>query len=140
MFQPVPRQSTMSDPDRGYTWQAAGATERGEVQIAAVTIEGKQIPYEYRVDNRKDADGEWYDVQLGSFGSSLAGQLDSGLTPVAFANAAEREAAILIAIEATLAWRPAGRGIERGDGYNRSTFRGVQYRLSDFGPYFDTSD
>lgn len=140
MFQPVPRQFTMTDPERGYSWRSHGSTDRGEVSIAALTIDGVEIPYEYRVDERRDESTPWYDVQLGALGSSIAGQVQRGLTPHNWTSDAEREAAVLIAIEAILAWRPGGRGVVRGDGYNRATFKGVQYRLSDFGPYFETAE
>jgi chorismate synthase len=112
----------------------------GEVEISALTVDGREIPYEFRVDQQVDDEGEWYDVQLGAFGYSVAGAIQWGLGRVDFASVDEREAAVLLAIEATLAWLPGGRGVERGDGYNRSTFNGVQYRLSDFGPYFEKVD
>jgi hypothetical protein len=140
MFQPVPIQFTMSDPERGYSWRAAGSTDRGEIAIAGLTMDGIEIPYEYRIEHRLDDTGEWYEIKLGAFGSSIAGQLHSALLPVRFATVEEREAAVLVAIEATLAWLPSGDGLGRGDGYNRATFRGVQYRLSDFGPYFEKSE
>lgn len=140
MFEPVPRQFTMTDPERGYSWRTLGSTDRGEVEIAPLTIDGVEIPYEYRVDERRDEPTPWYDVQLGAFGHSVAGQIQHGLTRHRWASDAEREAAVLIAIEATLAWRPGGRGIVRGDGYNRATLKDKQYRLSDFGPYFETAE
>lgn len=137
MFQPEPRQLLMTDPDRGCSWRNVGSTQQGEVEIAAITIDGREIPYEFRVDHRADDGGGWYDVQLGAFGYSVAGAIQWGLGRVDFASDEDREAAVLVAMEATLAWLPGGRGLERGDGYNRSTFKGVQYRLSDFGPYFE---
>lgn len=137
MFQPVPRQLLMTDPDRGYNWHDVGSTQQSEVDIAAITIEGREIPFEFRVEHRADDSGEWYDLQLGAFGYSVAGAIQWGLGRVDFDSDEEREAAALIGIEATLAWLPGGRGPERGDGYNRSTCKGVHYRLSDFGPYFD---
>jgi hypothetical protein len=140
MFQPVLRQLFMADPIRGYRWRSVGATERGEVEIAALTMEGREIPYEFRVDGHVDDDGEWYDLQLGAFGYSVAGAIKYGLGRVDFTSEVEREADVLVAIEATLAWLPGGRGVHRGDGYNRSTFKGVQYTLSDFGPYFDKAE
>ena len=140
MFQPLPHKPTMIDPERGYSWQALGATGRGEVLIAALAIEGVEIPYEYRVEERRDELTPWYDVQLDAFGHSIAGQLQQGLTQHHWTSDAEREAAAIVAIEATLAWRTMGRSIVREDGYNRATFKGVQYRLSDFGPYFETAD
>lgn len=139
MFQPIPRQFTMTDSERGYHWRALGSTQQGEVRIAAVTIGGREILYEYRREHRPDELTDWYEIRLGVFGSSVAGQLDHGLEPVEFASDEEREAAVMVAIEATLAWLPSGRALEHGDGYNRVTFRGVQYRLSDFGPYFETT-
>ena len=44
----------------------------------------------------------------------------------------------MTAIEATLAWFPRGRGIVRGDEYNRAAFRDIQHRLSDVRPYITT--
>jgi len=140
MFQPVPRQITMTDSERGFSWRDVGSTEKGEVGISALTLDGREIPYEFRVDWRTDEEGEWYDIQLGAFGYSLVGDLMWGLGRVDFESDAERHAAVMVAIEATLAWLPGGRGLERGDGYNRATFKGVQYRLSDFGPYFPAAD
>ena len=139
MFHPVPRQFTMTDPERGYAWRALGSTQQGEVKIAGLTINGREFPYEYRVELQQDESNDWYDIKLGAFGSSVAGQLDHGLTAVEFASPEGREAAVMVAIEALLAWLPGGRALERGDGYNRATFKGVQYRLSDFGPYLDTA-
>ncbi|MBH0131423.1 hypothetical protein [Salinibacterium sp. NK8237] len=136
MFRPVPRQPTMIDSERGFSWRSLGATERGLVEIAALTINGVEIPYEYRVEERRDEPAPWYDIEIGSFGSSIAGQVQRGLTKHRWASDTEREGAVLIAIEATLAWFPGGRGVARGDGNMRATFGGRQYRLSDFGPYF----
>ena len=140
MFELVTGQMEMTDPERGFSWRALGSTQRGEVHIAALTIEGTEIPYEYRVDERRDEPTPWYEVQPGVFGSSIAGQVQHGLVQHRWSSDAEREAAALVAIEATLAWRPSGYGLLRGDGYNRATFKGVQYRLSDFGPYFKAMD
>ena len=64
MFHPVPRQFTRTDPERGYSWRSHGSTDRGEVSIAALTIDGVEIPYEYRVDERRDEPTPWYDVQF----------------------------------------------------------------------------
>jgi len=140
MFQPVPRELFMVDADRGYSWRDVGSTQQGEVEISAVTVGGREIPYEFRVEQHDDDEGKWNDVQLGAFGYSVAGEYQWGLGRVDFASDDEREAAILVTIEATLAWLPGGHGVERGDGYNRCTFKGVQYRLSDFGPYFETAE
>lgn len=129
----------MTDPERGYSWRTVGTTDMGEVEIAVLTIDGIEIPYEYRVVERRDESTPWYDVQLGAFGSSVAGQVLHALKQHYWGSDAEREAAVLVAIEATLAWRPGGRGVVRGDGYNRATVRNNQYRLSDFGPYYATA-
>jgi hypothetical protein len=75
MFQPVPRKLFMTDPDRGYSWRDVGSTQQGEVDIAAITLDDREIPYEFRVVHRSDDVGDWYDVLLGAFGYSVAGTI-----------------------------------------------------------------
>ena len=137
MFRPVPRTYSMKDPERGYLWRDLGSTQKGEIDIASITIAGQEIVYEYHVDEQRDSTGVWCDIQLGMFGASVAGQIRERIETVKFSLDTEREAAILVAIEATLAWLPSGLALEKGDGYNRLTYKGIQYRLSDFGPYFN---
>ncbi|MBH0116890.1 hypothetical protein I6E52_08515 [Salinibacterium sp. NG253] len=105
--------------------------------IVAITVDGVEVPYEYYVQEKRNETEPWFDVEIGAFGTSPTGQLKMGLSPVYFDSAKERDPVVLLAIEAVLAWEPIGLGMRRGDGYNRCTFKGVQYRLSDFGPYFD---
>ncbi|GHD81629.1 hypothetical protein CLV85_0258 [Salinibacterium amurskyense] len=137
MFQLSESDTRMTDPDRRITWRHVGNIEQGLVSIAAITVNGVEIPYEYRVEQELDKSDPWYNIQLGAFGTSPIGQLEMGLSPVYFDSAQDRDPIVLLAIEAVLAWSPYGLGMRRGDGYNRCTFKGVQYRLSDFGPYFD---
>lgn len=139
MFQPVPGQFTMVDPERSYTFRTVGSTDRGEIDIAVVTVNGQEVPFEYRVEPRSDETGVWYEINLGAFGYSVAGDLHYGLGRVTFASDAERRAMVFVAIEGVLVWSPGGYGVERGDGYSRLNFDGKQYRLSDFGPYLENA-
>jgi len=103
MFQSVPGQLTMiADPDRRYSWRALGSTQKGLVQIAGLTIDGREIPYEYGSEAHHDEPEVWYEIQLRAFGSTVVGQIHHGLVPVVFASAEEREAAVIVTIEATL--------------------------------------
>lgn len=140
MFEPVPDQFTMVDSERGYGFRVVGSTERGEVDIATVTMSEQEIPFEYRVEPRADENGPWYEIALGAFGYSLAGELYYGLGRVAFRSDAERRAAVLVAIEALLVWRPDGLGVERGNGYNRVAFEGRHLLLSDVGSYLGNGE
>lgn len=139
MFRPEPRQHSMDDPERGYSWRQVGTTQKGEVSIAVLTLGAIEVPYEYEVTEVIEGDTRWYDVEILAFGVSVAGRIQHGLTQHHWSDSSERESAALIAIEATLAWFPSGHGLHRGDGYMRSTFQGREYRLSDFGPYYSSS-
>lgn len=127
----------MLDAERGYGWRSVGSTQHGVVSIAVVTIDGHEVPFEYQVQPKLDESGEWYDIQLGAFGYSQAGEFHWGTGRASFASEEDRKAAILLAIEGVLAWLPGGRGLEHEDGYGRVMFEGKQYRLGDFGPYFE---
>ncbi|CAO1654420.1 Immunity protein 50 of polymorphic toxin system [Salinibacterium sp. NYA9b] len=136
MFQTNGSRTEMTDPERGLSWRVVGRIEQGLVSIVAITVDGVEVPYECRVEEQRGESEPWYDIEIGAFGTSPIGQLEMGLSPVYFDSAENRDPVVLLAIEAVLAWRPQGLGVRRGDGYNRCTFKGVQYRLSDFGPYF----
>ncbi|MBH0110177.1 hypothetical protein I6E81_08350 [Salinibacterium sp. NG22] len=137
MFQTNGSSTEMTDSERGLSWRVVGRIEQGLVIIVAITVNGLEIPYEYSVREKRTESGSWFDIEIGAFGTSPIGQLEMGLSPVYFDSAQDRDPVVLLAIEAVLAWEPHGAGMRRGDGYNRCTFKGVQYRLSDFGPYFD---
>ncbi|MGJ8722020.1 MAG: hypothetical protein ACSHW9_09250 [Salinibacterium amurskyense] len=141
MFQTNGSKTEMTDSERGLSWRLVGVIDQNTVTIAAITVDGVEIPYEYYVQEKRNESEPWFDIEIGAFGTSPTGQLTLGLSPVYFGSATERDPVVLLAIEAVLAWEPHGAGMRRGDGYNRCTFKGVQYRLSDFGPYFsDASD
>jgi len=136
MFQPGLERFTLVDPERGYSLRSLGSRDRGEIFMAAVTIGGIEIPLEYRIDHQLDDSGTWYDLSITAVGRSIVSEIQSGLVTATFDSDEEREAAVMVAVEALLAYKTIGFTPERGDGYNRTTVKGVQYRLSDFGPYF----
>ena len=75
-------------------WGIFGATERGEVEVAVLMVDGVQIPYEYRVDEGRGERTLWRELQLGAFGHSIAGLDQDGLMQHDWSSDAERAAGL----------------------------------------------
>jgi hypothetical protein len=137
MFRPIARQSKMTDPERGYTWEwVRGVTYESASQVV-LTMNGRTISYAYDRRQRDDEEQPWFDAEVFRFGSIVDGVPRFAVEAEDWAVDSEREAEVLTAIEAVIAYTSGGETLSRGDGYTRATFRGVQYRLSDFGAYFE---
>jgi hypothetical protein len=99
---------------------------------------GKSLTYDYQLWPPGDEPGSWYNVEAFRLTSRSFGVPHFEIEAEDWAVTAEREKVVLTAIEAVLVLSSFGPSPvpPREDGYFRATFRGVQYRLSDFGPYF----
>ena len=138
MFNPLPGNLKMIDPERSFSFRSLGTTDHGGTILAALTMNGREFPYEYWRDQAGESD-PWYEITLGSVGASPTACIQHGVEAAQFENESEYSEAVIAVIEATLAYETIGYAQNRGDGYNRLSHGGVEYQLSDFGPYFETS-
>ncbi len=92
------------------------------------------IPFECLSESKWDENGNEYFVQrLRYFGGAPRAEYDAGIMPYEFRDEVERREAMLLAVEAVLAYGSLYNGIEYTDGVFRIEFEGRIYTKSDFG-------
>ncbi len=92
------------------------------------------IPFECLSESKWDENGNEYFVQrLRYFGGAMGAEFHAGILPYEFRDEAERREAMLLAVEAVLAYGGLYNGSECLDGKHRIEFEGRLYTKSDFG-------
>ncbi len=109
---------------------------RGEYpgDVLKLVWEDRVIPFECPSESNWDESGNEYLVKrFQYFGGAAQAEYQAGILPYEFKDDAERREAMLLAVEAVLAYGGFYNGIEYPAGEYRVEFEGRLYTKSDFG-------
>jgi hypothetical protein len=123
----------VADPERDAWLQGVRNLGLERARAFKLVWGGRVIPFEAHQEHRDEGGASHYLTRILHFGHSAAASLRSGIPPYHFVDAAEEEAARMLAVEALLVFGSLYDGEAKPDGYYRVEHAARVYTRRDFG-------